>query len=128
MVSELRYMIFTSADLAEALDRPEFLDMASQDLRVVRMDEDCVEFALLFGDDEAPENLTLDTALLLRAMIRYCVKEGIPIPRHAAKSLELVNGGLVLQIHSDPRIRSEHEREYYTVFKRKDPSVKAGLG
>ena len=65
---------------------------------------------------ETLEKLTLDTALVLRAMIQYCVDERIPIPRHALKTVEAVNGDLAVQIRIDPQIQSEHVNKYYVLL------------
>ncbi len=116
MLTEFRQIIFPSSDLAKAFKRQEFLDKASQDFRVVDIGDESIEFAFSHDLGETLEKLTLDTALVLRAMIRYCFADGIPIPRHALKTIEMVRGDLALLIHIDPQIHSDHENKYYVLL------------
>ena len=116
MLTEIRQVIFTSSDLAKALKHQEFLDKVSQDLRVINMDHETTEFAFSHGLGETLEKITLETALVLRAMIQFCLDQRIPLPRHALKTVEVVNGDLALQIRIDPQIRSEDENSFYVLI------------
>ena len=116
MLTELRCIIFPSSDLIDVFRRRELLDEASQDLRVVNIDDQTIELAFSHVLGETLEKLTLDIALVLRAVIQYCLDDGIPIPRHATKTIEMVDGHLALQIRIDPQVRLEHENKYYVLL------------
>ena len=116
MLTELRHIIFPSSDLMDVLKRRELLDVSSQDLRVDNIDYETIELAFSHDVGETLQKVALDTGLVLRAVVRYCLDEGIPIPRHAPKTLEMVDGQLALQIRIDPQIRSEQESKYYVLL------------
>jgi hypothetical protein len=49
-------------------------------------------------DGERRMSVTLEPAFVASALIRYCIREGIPMARRAEKSLQLVGDNLALSL------------------------------
>lgn len=101
MSQEVRYIVFDEADIAAALigwsrrqggvvDAGPFAP-----IRLRRTGTE-IEAALRAEDRDAPTRVALRGSELTAALIQFCGRRRIPLPRRSAKRLVLQNGRLVL--------------------------------
>jgi len=101
MPNETRQIEFAHGELLEALTaylgKPADPDHAglTADVRVTDKPRPCVVYVLRDGDREARSS-ELEPAALAAALIKYCIAHKIPIPRKAAKSIQVRGENVVL--------------------------------
>ncbi len=110
MAMEVRYIIFTPDEVRSAVS--SFVQ--KRGLVAARTDVTAVEVT---GSNDAPTALVrlvtsvakpieLGDQYLIAALLLYCIDRRIPIPKHAAKTLELSVNGLTLAMTTDRSLGS----------------------
>jgi len=102
MLIEYRKIEFSENDLLEAIAYHD--DATSQRLGtgdLVRVEISGDEITEIIAIVEYPENggtgnIPLPVSFVIAAMIRYCIDEGIPVPKHGRKDIEVSDGGFAL--------------------------------
>lgn len=103
MSQEVRYIVFDDVDLAAALigwtrrqgGRVDAGPFASVRLRRAGAE---IEAALRADSRDMPPRVALQGSELTAALIHFCGRRRIPLPRRSAKRLVLQDGRLVLMI------------------------------
>lgn len=103
MSQEIRYIVFDEVDIAAALigwvrrqgGRVDAGPCAAVMLRRAGAE---TEAALRADGTDAPPRVALRGSELTAALIHFCGRRGIPLPRRAAKRLVLHDGRLVLMM------------------------------
>ena len=104
MVSELRYIAFSYEDALNGvvdylLRRQKRLP--SGNIVSVRFDGNpsvAARIGIARDDTGVLEQLTLKTEELAAALVLFCIKNGIPLPRHSRKTIKVVPDGIALVI------------------------------
>ena len=102
MLREYRQLIFAKDDLLTAFARQGFLSGTVEDLQILGIDTDTINFGVAHATGETIERLALDTEKVLQAMVRYCIDNGVPIPKHGLKSIDQIDGELCVPIRLSP--------------------------
>ncbi len=122
MLTEIRKLIFPDDDLitgivdhmratSKTLPRGAMTSLEivkSPDLHVVLNVHDV-------ANDES-HSFPVDSDNLVRVMVRYCINKKIPIPKNAKKSVEEINGRMVLSILIDDDVRRTPDTSHYIVL------------
>jgi len=98
MLIEYRKIEFSESDLIEALACHD--DATSQRLgtgELVRVEVTGEEITEIIATVDYPENggtgsIPLPVSFVTAAMIRYCIDEGIPVPKRGRKDIEISDG------------------------------------
>ena len=100
MPQEIRKIIFSPAEVLEALDERAGNGSVPLDAKVgLALDESgrTLEMTLDLGaDGSSPRRSERDATEVGSSLIKYCLDNGIPIPRDAKRSLDLHEGKLTL--------------------------------
>lgn len=105
MPAELRHIIFSTADIIDAVAEQQkalgaqFESAAVSNLSLSDSENGpCLGMTIFRGPANAAQALTLEGEELAVAVMKYCFIKKIPLPRHAEKSLHRVNNQLALMI------------------------------
>ena len=116
MLTEHRQLIFPMNDLWSALARHGILSGTPDDFQLNDFNADKFEFSVAYEAGETAEKLVLDTEQVLQAMLRYCIDNGIPIPKHGSKSIDRIDGEMCLKIDIDAKSSAEQKNNYYVLL------------
>jgi hypothetical protein len=107
MPSEIRRLIFHADELADALSmeagrkntslpggRISSCEVVSRPEVTLRIEVETEDR----NDDAGPLSVTLEPALVAAVLIRFCMRRAIPLSRRAEKSLQIIDGHLVLSL------------------------------
>lgn len=101
----------TVVDAVLELDRERGgrLSMALiSDARVETGEQPCLVFEVSQADALTPERRSFPLAAVAAAVIHYCWKSKIPLPRNAAKSIDIVPEGFALSLQGTVEIPRRH--------------------
>ena len=110
MPTEIRRLVFTNDELQTALSSAATKTKKTLPIGSItsaafkRFGETEVQVEFYDNRENQSTTATFDSSFVGSALIFYCVNEHIPIPRAAAKSLDISgnNLSLVLRLDSDP--------------------------
>lgn len=101
MITERRQIVFSNQMLVRALlefdrDHERRLDPGATISCAVS--DEPVRATLSFGTESSPDEspIEIETNRLAAALLRYCIKHRIPIPKRAKKVLRVMGDGLSL--------------------------------
>ena len=111
MPSEFRQVRFTNKELIEALC--EYNDAAQTKLpggnivSCTPVTEATVAVRLELSDQESGETQVVSLApeLVAAALLRYCNRQGIPMPKNAGKSIQVHGDEISLNVHIEGRTK-----------------------
>lgn len=104
MLKEIRNIIFAQEELEAAL---KVFDTSVQAIlppgRIISFETSGNKEALLTVNVVKPKEGEVSTVIIASAhvaaaMLHYCIKNGIPVPRKARKKIELIEGSLALTL------------------------------
>lgn len=101
MPQEIRKIIFSPAEVLEALDERGGNGSVPLDAKVgLEFDESghTLKLALWLDEDGPPRKSSRNATDVGSSLIKYCLDNGIPIPRGAKRSLDLHEGKLTLSL------------------------------
>ncbi len=119
MVSELRYIAFTHQDaLNGAVDyllrRQKRLPSGNiVSVRFETMPSVAARIGVARDDTGAVEHVLLKTEELAAALVLFCIKNEIPLPRHSRKTIKVVPDGIALVIGMG--LKDEEVSPFYEV-------------
>ncbi|MCG8354198.1 MAG: hypothetical protein MI920_01380 [Kiloniellales bacterium] len=101
MPTEVRRLTFSQDEIIDALAAGKIEPAAASGgpLSIVSREDGAPMVA--FGSEAGEKCRNLETSVLGAALIKYCLDQGIPIPRNASRSLALHKGELALYLHID---------------------------
>jgi hypothetical protein len=102
----------TVIDAVLELDRERGgrLSMASiSDARIETGEQPCLVFEATHADAVTPERRSYPLAAVAAAVIHYCWKNKIPLPRNSAKSIDIVPEGFALSLQGTVEIPRRHD-------------------
>ena len=102
----------TVVDAVLELDRERggLLSMATiSDVRIETGEQPCLAFDAAQSDALTPERRSYPLAAIAAAVIHYCWKSKIPLPRNWAKSIEIVPEGFALSLQGTVEIPRRHD-------------------
>lgn len=137
MPREVRYILFEQAELARAISdwsRMNGRQLPASSIWSVAVTEraDGVDVIYRVGHehratrDQVIIDHSIDEYDLTAALLRYCRQTGIPLPRRAAKRLEVIDGALALLITGYQADRTPDVRNERVLYD--DPKLKAVQG
>ncbi len=103
-------------DLSIAFARQGILGSTVEDLQLIGIDHGTINFGVAHARGETIERLALDTEQVLQAMVRYCIDNGIPIPKHGSKTIDQIDGEMCLKINIDSKSSAEERNNYYVLL------------
>lgn len=109
MPSEVRRVVFTRDELLESLreQRGDTQGMLPPgQLTGVRFADDShnlLTLSIIEPDREKAAEAVLSAASVAAALIRYCMRLRIPLPRDAQKSIALSGDNIVLDLRTPPK-------------------------
>ncbi len=104
MLKEIRSILFSQPEVEEAV---KLFHTAVQAIlppgRIISFEaagnnEPTLRVNVVDPKEGEVSTTTLATAHLAAAMLHYCIKNGIPVPRKAKKKIELIEGNLALTL------------------------------
>ncbi|HWZ64962.1 MAG TPA: hypothetical protein VNX02_18240 [Steroidobacteraceae bacterium] len=102
----------TALDAVLELDRERGgrLSMASiSDARIETGEQPCLVFEAAHSEAVTPEQRSYPLAAVAAAVIHYCWKNKIPLPRNWAKSIDIVPEGFALSLQGTVEIPRRHD-------------------
>lgn len=102
----------TVLDAVLELDRERGgrLSMASiSDARIETGEQPCLVFDAAHSEAVTPERRSYPLAAVAAAVIHYCWKNKIPLPRNSAKSIDIVPEGFALSLQGTVEIPRRHD-------------------
>lgn len=101
----------TALDAVLELDRERGgrLSLAAiSNARIEAGEKPCLAFDVMQSDALEPERRSYPLAAIAAAVIHYCWKNKIPLPRNATKSIEIVPEGFALSLQGTVEIHQRH--------------------
>ena len=109
MVTEFRQIVFSTHDLTAAITefylqkRSDVHGGSINNIRIARESPSAIKLTLEIASDDNTETVTIETAFVAAAMLKYCFKLGIPVSRGAQKNIEMVGDNLALNLSINAR-------------------------
>ena len=104
MLREIRSILFTQPELENAV---KLFHTSVQAIlppgkiisfEVDGSNEPALKVNVMASTEGEVSTVTMGTAHLAAAMLHYCIKNGIPVPRKARKKLEIIEGDMALTL------------------------------
>lgn len=109
MPKEMRRLIFSNDEILQALmdfntraGNKHFPGGVIGDLEILGEPNPHIKTTVEVASGRK-DDITIETPTLGAAIISYCMRNGIPLPNNADKSLKVINANLILEITSPSR-------------------------
>ncbi len=116
MLTEYRQLIFPMNDLSIAFARQGIFGSTVEDLQLLGIDNGTINFGIAHTNGKPIEILALDSEQVLQAMVRYCIDNGVPIPKHGSKTIDQIDGEMCLKINIDSESSAKDRNNYYVLL------------
>ena len=122
MLTEIRKIIFPDDDLITGIvdhmraTSKELPRGAVTSLEIVKSPELHVVLYVHDVANDESHSFPVDPDNLVRAMVRYCINNKIPIPKNAKKSAEKIDETMALSILIDDEIRKIQDTSHYILL------------
>ncbi len=110
MPREYRRLYFSEDELMDAIEaHDEVASQRLEDQPIHKVESNADEdgnFRITLENDlsDGGKELDLPPHYIVAAMMRFCIDEGVPLPRRGSKSLEFENGECVLVVEVDHEV------------------------